>query len=116
MTWQSDRPSTDSPARPKKAIDRQIRSLVLCVDLVGSRPIWPAQVGCVVDPDGSRRNQADRLDDQARQFDEPARVEQTIQRLMLYPQNTQGSATPLPRPRSAPVAPDGAVQVAGGDG
>jgi hypothetical protein len=28
---------------------------VLCVDLVGSRPIWPAQVGGVVGPDGSRR-------------------------------------------------------------
>jgi hypothetical protein len=38
--------------------NRQIRSLVLCVDLVGSRPIWPAQVGGVVvqtAPDGSRR-------------------------------------------------------------
>jgi SRSO17 transposase len=29
--------------------------LVLCVGLVGSRWIWPAQVGCVVDPDASRR-------------------------------------------------------------
>jgi hypothetical protein len=35
--------------------NRQIRSLVLCVDLVGSRPIWPAHVGGVVGPDGSRR-------------------------------------------------------------
>ena len=35
--------------------NRQIRSLVLYVDLVGSRPIWPAQVGCLVGPDGSRR-------------------------------------------------------------
>jgi hypothetical protein len=30
--------------------NRQIRSLVLRVDLVGSRRIWPAQVGCLVDP------------------------------------------------------------------
>jgi hypothetical protein len=35
--------------------DRQIRSLVLYVDLVGSRRIWAAQVGWVVEPDGSRR-------------------------------------------------------------
>jgi hypothetical protein len=54
MTWQSDRRPTDSPARPKKAIERQIRSLVRYVDLVGSRRIWPAQVGCVVNPDGLR--------------------------------------------------------------
>jgi hypothetical protein len=44
--------------------NRQICSLVLCVDLVGSRRMWPAHVGCVVDPDGSRRVQSDRLDDQ----------------------------------------------------
>jgi hypothetical protein len=44
--------------------NRQIRSLVLCVDLVGSRPIWAAQVGCLVDPDGSRTVPSDRLDDQ----------------------------------------------------
>jgi hypothetical protein len=44
--------------------NRQIRSLVLCVDLVGSRPIWPAHVGCLVGPDGSRRILSDRLDDQ----------------------------------------------------
>jgi hypothetical protein len=34
--------------------NRQLRSLVLRVDLVGSRPICPAQVGCLVGPDGSR--------------------------------------------------------------
>jgi hypothetical protein len=34
--------------------DRQIRSLVLYVDLVGSRRIWPAHVGRLVDPVGSR--------------------------------------------------------------
>jgi hypothetical protein len=45
--------------------NRQIRSLVLSVDLVGSRRIWPAHVGGVVDLVGYRRNQSDRLDDQA---------------------------------------------------
>ena len=44
--------------------NRQIRSLVLCVDLVGSRRIWPAQVGWVVDLVGSRPVPSDRLDDQ----------------------------------------------------
>jgi hypothetical protein len=47
-TGRPDRPT----ARPP---DRQIRRLVITVDLVGSRHIWPAQVGCLVDPDGSRR-------------------------------------------------------------
>src|SRR5215218_3463838 len=42
----------------------QIRRLVLGVDLIGSRPIWPAQVGCLVGPDGSRPVPSDRLDDQ----------------------------------------------------
>jgi hypothetical protein len=37
---------------------------VLSVDLVGSRRIWPAHVECLVDLDGSRRIQTDRLDDQ----------------------------------------------------
>jgi hypothetical protein len=44
--------------------NRQIRSLVLCVDLVGSRPIWPAHVDSLVDLVGSRRIPSDRLDDQ----------------------------------------------------
>ena len=44
--------------------ERQIRSLVLYVDLVGSRRIWPAHVGWVVGPDGSRPVPSDRLDDQ----------------------------------------------------
>jgi hypothetical protein len=44
--------------------NRQIRSLVLYVGLVGSRRIWPAHVGRVVYPDGSRRILLDRLDDQ----------------------------------------------------
>jgi hypothetical protein len=43
---------------------REIHSLVLCVGLVGSRPIWPAHVGCLVDLEGSRRVPLDRLDDQ----------------------------------------------------
>jgi hypothetical protein len=47
-----DRKVRHRPARPP---DRQIRRLVITVDLVGSRHIWPAQVGCLVDPDGSRR-------------------------------------------------------------
>jgi hypothetical protein len=37
---------------------------MLSVDLVGSRPIWPAQVGRPVDLVGSRRVPSDRLDDQ----------------------------------------------------
>jgi hypothetical protein len=37
---------------------------MLGVDLDGSRRIEPAQVGCRVGPDGSRRIQKDRLDDQ----------------------------------------------------
>jgi hypothetical protein len=45
--------------------NRQIRSLVLCVDRDGSRRIWPAHVGGVVGLVGSRRVQLDRLDDQA---------------------------------------------------
>jgi hypothetical protein len=44
--------------------NRQIRSLVLCVDLVGSRRICPAHVGRPVDLVGSRRVPSDRLDDQ----------------------------------------------------
>jgi hypothetical protein len=44
--------------------NHQIRSLVLSVDLVGSRQIWPAHVGRVVDLVGSRRVPSDRLDDQ----------------------------------------------------
>jgi hypothetical protein len=39
---------------------------VLYVDLVGSRRIWPAHVGRLVDPDGPRRVPSDRLDDQPR--------------------------------------------------
>jgi hypothetical protein len=50
--------------RAARLADRQIRSLVLCVDLVGSRRIWAAHVGCVVDPGGSRRVLSDRLGDQ----------------------------------------------------
>ena len=45
-------------------MDRQIRSLVLCVDLVGSRRILAAQVGWAVGRVGSRRVPSDRADDQ----------------------------------------------------
>jgi hypothetical protein len=67
-----DRNGRYRPARPP---DRQIRSLVLRVDLDGSRRKWPAHVGCLVDPEGSRTIPSDRLDDQrmikqARQPDE----------------------------------------------
>jgi hypothetical protein len=43
--------------------DLPITSRMLGVDPVGSRRIWPAHVGCVVDLVGSRRIQTDRLDD-----------------------------------------------------
>jgi hypothetical protein len=45
--------------------NRQIRSLGFRVDLVGSRRIWPAHVGGLVDLEGSRRVLSDRVDDQA---------------------------------------------------
>jgi hypothetical protein len=75
----------------KEVIDRQIRSLVLCVDLVGSRRIWPAHVGGLVDLVGSSRVPSDRLDDQP---DDQARqavrrtewVEHKILCLVLQPQ------------------------------
>jgi hypothetical protein len=50
----------------------QIRSLVRCVDLVGSRRIWPAHVGSLVDLIGSSRVPSDRLDDQASRPPEPS--------------------------------------------
>ena len=53
-------PCVAPPASPP---DRQLRSLVRCLDLVGSRPIWPAQVGGFIGRVGSRRVQSDRLDD-----------------------------------------------------
>jgi hypothetical protein len=83
----------DGPRSP----NRQIRRLVLCVDLVGSSRICPAHVGCLVDPDGSRRSPSDRLDDQAmikqgRQLDKPSQVEHKISNLVLYPQGDDRSA------------------------
>jgi hypothetical protein len=71
--------------------NRQIRSLVLYVDLVGSRRIWPAHVAGLVDLDGSRQVPSDRLDDQA---DDQARravrrtewIEHKILCLVLQPQ------------------------------
>jgi hypothetical protein len=67
--------------------DRQIRSLVLYVDLVGSRRIWPAHVGRVVDRVGSNRTPSDRLDDQADdQAGQAARLVEPNWRLVLNPQ------------------------------
>jgi hypothetical protein len=43
--------------------DLPITRRMFGVDLVGSRRIWPAQVGCLVDLVGSRPIQKDRLDD-----------------------------------------------------
>jgi hypothetical protein len=45
-----------SPASSCPSSNRQIRSLVLYVDLVGSSRIWPAHVGCPVDLVGSSRS------------------------------------------------------------
>jgi hypothetical protein len=70
--------------------NRQIRSLVLCVGLVGSRRICPAHVGYVVGRVGSRRVPSDRLDDQpddqaSQALDKPSWVEHKIWNLTLYP-------------------------------
>src|SRR5918993_3731768 len=59
--------------------NRQIRSLVLYVNLVGSRRNWPAHVGRVVDPDGSSRVPLDRVDDQP---DDQARLAPAISLLI----------------------------------
>src|SRR5829696_6524087 len=50
--------------QPNSSTNRQIRSPVLSVDLDGSRRIWPAHVGWVVDLVGSSTVPSDRLDDQ----------------------------------------------------
>jgi hypothetical protein len=47
-----------------RTLDLPITRRMLGVDLVGSRRIEPAHVGWPVGPDGSRRIQKDRLDDQ----------------------------------------------------
>src|SRR5215216_5848093 len=52
-----------SPRRIR-TLDLPITSRMLGVDLDGSGRIEPAHVGCTVGPDGSRRIQKDRLDDQ----------------------------------------------------
>jgi hypothetical protein len=52
------------PAVGFEPLDLPIASRMLDVDLDGSRRIWPAQVECLVAPDGSRWLQNDRLDDQ----------------------------------------------------
>jgi hypothetical protein len=64
-----------TPGLTRAAHDRQIRSLVLYVGLDGPRRIWPAHVGRVVDPDGTRPVPSDHLDDQTddqARDDEPA--------------------------------------------
>jgi hypothetical protein len=50
--------------RCSSSLDLPITSRMLGVDLVGSRRIQPAHVGWPVGPDGSRRIEKDRLDDQ----------------------------------------------------
>ena len=57
-SWSSTSPPPDSRPTARSV------ALVLCVDLVGSSPIWPAHVGGLVDLDGSRPVPSDRLDDQ----------------------------------------------------
>ena len=80
-----DRNVRHRPAPPQP--DRQIRRLMLRVDLVGSRRTWPAHVGCVVGPDGSRRVPSDRLDDQTedqaagQQAPRPARLQEAGHRV-----------------------------------
>jgi hypothetical protein len=67
FTTPQRRPTGTEPqcaAPPARPADRQIRRLVLYVGLVGSSRIWPAHVGGLVGPDGSRRILSDRLDDQ----------------------------------------------------
>jgi hypothetical protein len=59
LSWTSGAP------RGIRTPNRQIRRLVLYVDLVGSRRIWPAHVAGLVDLVGSRQVPSDRLDDQA---------------------------------------------------
>src|SRR5215213_969049 len=51
--------------RCRRNDDLPITRRMLGVDLDGSRRIWPAHVGCLVDLDESRRVLSDRLDDQA---------------------------------------------------
>jgi hypothetical protein len=83
---------------------------VLCVDLVASRRICPAQVGCLVDPDGSRWVPSDRLDDQRDDqglrttsallgIERPSeQVGHKIFDLMLHAQGTTGAGLRPERP------------------
>jgi hypothetical protein len=50
--------------RNTQTLDLPITRRTLGVNLDGPRRIQPAHVGCLVGPDGSRRVQTDRLDDQ----------------------------------------------------
>ena len=72
--WMTGYGSADRPAHQRglqgplhrdSNPNRQIRSLVLGVGLVGSGWIWRAQVACLVDPDGSRRVPVGPAGDQA---------------------------------------------------
>jgi hypothetical protein len=93
-----DRKVRHRPAPPWP--DRQIRSLVLSVDLVGSRLIWAAHVGCPVDPGGSRRVLSDRLDDQ-RDDQVPSERHPTMRR---RPANTVRNRRRHHGPATGPVA------------
>jgi single stranded DNA-binding protein len=50
--------------RNTQTLDLPITRRTLAINLDGPRRIQPAHVGCLVGPDGSRRVQTDRLDDQ----------------------------------------------------
>jgi hypothetical protein len=85
------------------------------VDLVGSRRIWPAHVGQRVGPDGSRRIQKDRLDDQtddqsASDTESDAKASTAvalfIRRSLRRPYAGPPSVT-LPRRKLATLAGDG---------
>jgi hypothetical protein len=66
-----------TPGSSVSTAERQIRSLVLYVGLAGPRPVWAAQVGRVVDPDGSEGSSRivrmiKRMIKQGRQVDDMA--------------------------------------------
>ena len=78
----------DSTHREGTNPNRQLPRLVLSVRLVDSRRICPAQVGCVVDPVGSRRARRivwmiNGMNKRASRLAEPSRVEHKIQNLVV---------------------------------
>ena len=91
--------SSDATA-PVQEIDLPITSRMLGVDLDGTGRVLPAHVGCLVDPDGSRRTQTDRLDDH--------RDDQSAS-----DKESDGKATGLPLRRAA-VAWEPACDLGGG--